>query len=441
LRSFLLIAILLCFAILPFELPIAEALHGILWHSIGNIYLLFICGTWVSVIASCFIVLNAHRMLQGWQQFVLYSALFIILGLLAVGSTAFTSPENLQLSFQQLIFGYTAPVLLGFTLFCMNNEERKRAWLAFYAGACLFLMGSLVLLFVSWRAAVSQSSFFAGLGIGQKLFAWRYTFGEPWNLYSIYIGNANKESNYLIMFLLFSTSLLGNRVHEKGRTRVVYIVFWALSIFTLLMLFSRAAILLLPVVIYVSGFWGTLRRAVKLTITAFIGFGAAISYASYSAVFAYLFTATYIDDVSAGVLGTFNDRFQQWKELATYLMEHQGKLFFGFGTGGYGLHFFNSVERGTHNMFLDSLAECGILGFAFLVVLVLWLLLDSLDFFLSRRVHAVAFIGIVALIALMFREHSVSYLYVTSLGGLCFVALFYLLACPGRLYKSAMVEQ
>jgi len=428
-RKFLLIGIFLSFAALPFELPVAEALHGILWPWIGDGYLLFLCGAWIIAISICFILSRTLRVGPGWQQFIFYGGIYISLGLLAVLSTAFAIPQNLQLSLQQFIFGYAAPVVLCFTLFHMNDEERRLTWLAFYSGWCVFLLGSLVFLFISWRSAVGDGSAFGDLSIGQKLFAWRYTFGQPWNLYSIYMGNANKESNYLIIFLLFSASFMGNRTQHAGTaTRRIYIAFWTLAVFTLLILFSRAALFLLPIVVYASGFWKTLHASIKWAIAAVVGLTATIGYASYSAVLAYLFTATYLDDASGGALGTFSERFQQWRELGSYLVQHQSKLLFGLGTGGYGLHFFNLAERGTHNMFLDTLAECGVVGFAVLVLLILWLFLNSLDFFRGKNPHAIAFVGTACLVGLMFREHSVSYLYVTSLGGLCFTTLFYSLA-------------
>jgi hypothetical protein len=42
--------------------------------------------------------------------------------------------------------------------------------------------------------------------------------------------------------------------------------------------------------------------------------------------------------------------------------------------------------------------------------------------------NKLAGVGTVILIVLMFREHTPAYLYVTSLGGFCFAAIFYSLA-------------
>ena len=79
-------------------------------------------------------------------------------------------------------------------------------------------------------------------------------------------------------------------------------------------------------------------------------------------------------------------------------------------------------------MFLDTLTESGLLGLVLLVILVVWLVLHSLNFLEHKKIHVIGLVGIASLVALMFREHSVSYLYVTSLGGVCFTTIFYLLA-------------
>ena len=209
----------------------------------------------------------------------------------------------------------------------MESKDQKRAWLASYGGSCLFLIGSLVFLRSSWETATGVSTLFANLTGGQRIFAWRYLFGEPWNVYSIYMDNANKESNYILMFLLFSTTLLGvDEVRESRLTRFVYFLFWFLGIFTLIILFSRATLLLLPLVAYVSGFWKRLHTGMKWSIGAAVGVIAAFGYSSLSAVLSYLFTSTYIDDASGGALGSFNERFVMWKDLWDYFLLHEQKL-------------------------------------------------------------------------------------------------------------------
>jgi O-antigen ligase len=417
------------FALLPFELPVAEGLHGLIRPFIGDMYIILFCGTWLTLVSSAIIFLRFNYLRAGWEQFSFYAVLFAVPGVLAILATAISHGGELQLSIQQLVFGYVAPSLACLALLSMTYVDQRRVWLAFYVGWCIFLTGSLIFLSISWHAALDQTAYFGVLSPGQKLFAWRYTFGEPWNLYSVYVGNANKESNYLLIFLLLSVPLLGReRIETDAFTRRVYFIFWLLSTFTLLILFSRAALFLFPFIIYFSGFWKRLHSIVKWVIAGTISITAIVGYASYSAVFAYLLTSTYLNDASEGALGTFNDRFSQWRELYEYLVNHKAAFLVGLGTGGYGARFFGDPIRGTHNMFLDILLESGLIGLFALILLMLLAIINCFD--LKRlRIRKKACLGaLTVLILLMFREHSVSYLYVTSLGGMSFTAIFYLLS-------------
>jgi O-antigen ligase len=432
-RRLSLLAFVVVFATLPFELPVSEGLHGLLKPIIGDGYLLFFCGTWTAAASLGYLVVNGNSANRNLAQFVFYGSLFLVPGALAIVMSAISSNGDPQLSVQQFVFGYAAPVLACLALMGMEYEKQRRAWLAFYGGWCLFLLVSLVFLWGSWQIAITSSPLFASLSTGQRVFAWRYLFGESWNLYSVYVGNANKESNYILMFLLFSTKLLGTDKLQTSRiTRSVYFTFWTLGVFTLVILFSRAAMFLLPVVVYISGFWRTLNKGVKWSLAGILVCVITFGYSSISAVVAYLLTSTYVDDMSGGALGSFGERFDMWNDLWRYLLQHKDKLIYGLGTGGYGLHFHNTAEAGTHNMFLDTLVESGVVGLIFLVLLICWIILQSLGWFGRTTIRSLELSAAFCLICLMFREHSISYLYVTSLGGLCFVVLFYLLSEPWK---------
>lgn len=430
---------MLTFAVIPSELPISEGLHGTLKPVMDNAYMAFFVGTFMFLISVTYLVLYGNGVHASWAQFLSYVVLFLAPGALAIVTSALSSIGDLQLSVQQFAFGYAVPVLCCLALLGMEGKDQRRAWLAFYGGWCLFLLASLAFLWISWRIATDSSQFFAKLTTGQKLFAWRYFFGEPWNLYSTYMGNANKESNYILMFLLFSTTLLGlDEIRGSRFVRFIYNLFWLLGVFTLVILFSRAAMLLLPLVAYVSGFWKRLGKGFKWCLGAALAATAAVGYSSFSAALAYLFTSTYVDNASGGALGSFNERFTMWKELSNYLLQHKEKLLYGLGTAGYGLHFRGVAEAGTHNMFLDTLAESGLVGFACLTFLMIWVASASLGWYGISRIRPLELTATFCLVCLMFREHSVSYLYVTSLGGLCIVVLLYLLSDPwGRPMDSA----
>lgn len=107
------------------------------------------------------------------------------------------------------------------------------------------------------------------------------------------------------------------------------------------------------------------------------------------------------------------------------------------GTGAYGHRFFHDEIRGTHNMFLDVLTESGILGLGLLIGTLLFALILALIRSRKERDY-LPLIGLSCLILLMFREHSPAYLYVTSLGGLCFTALFYILCVPTNLVEARL---
>jgi O-antigen ligase len=422
----------LAFAALPFELPVVEGLHGTARLFLGDAYILFSCGILLIIASAFFLLVSQETPGAARQMLAFYGLLFAFPGMLAIVTTAISRYGDPKLAVQQLALGYVGPLSCIFALFAMKPEEQRRAWVAFYVGWCTFLVISLVFLAISWQAAVTHSSFFAELTNGQKLFAWRYTFGESWNVYSVYIGNSNKESNYLLMFLLFSASLLGQKNSDSTPfARRVFCVFWMLAVFTLLILFSRAALLLLPLVVAFSGVWGTLHRAMKWGFVTVVCATAVWGYSALAPVLSYLFTATYVDDVSAGALGSFNDRFQQWSQIYEFLVAHKEALLFGLGSGGYGERFFGDLVRGTHNMFLDTLLESGLLGLVGLVVLIVFLFLHCFGFAKMKLEHRLTLAGLTVLLMLMFREHSLSYLYVTSMGGLCFTVMFYELCRKG----------
>jgi O-antigen ligase len=104
----------------------------------------------------------------------------------------------------------------------------------------------------------------------------------------------------------------------------------------------------------------------------------------------------------------------------------------GMGVGGYGIQFFDEPLSGTHNLFLDTWMESGLLGLSLFVFLLVLMALHSATaqtFFGGDRLPAIA-TGVMFL--LMIREHSPAYLGVTSMGGVCFALIFCVLARPLR---------
>src|SRR5262249_50005497 len=143
-------------------------------------------------------------------------------------------------AFQQFIFGFLYPVLLVFALDGKTTERRLLFFRWFYIGYCVYLLVSLFLLFVIDGIFIQQ---FHSYGLGGAIISMRYQEGDE-NLFLLVLGNANKQSNYLIMSVLLGPYLLGIEGERKGWTSwdlVIFRVFVMLATLVLLVLFSRAA--------------------------------------------------------------------------------------------------------------------------------------------------------------------------------------------------------
>jgi len=408
-----------------FELAIAEAAHGVIEPVLGDWYAVSLHGTALVVISVLFVSGGAWRASElraDPHLLLLVIALFLTVGFLAL-PTSSAEPVEIRFAYQQLICGYLAPVLTLAALLTLPAALQTRVWHWFYAGWVAFLLVSLILLRVSWQSAGQFSHGWSEIPFLQKLFLWRYNMGEPWNIYGLVMGNANKMSNYLIMFLLFSVRLLS----RPGRRMTLLLgAFWVLGLVTLLILFSRAALLLLVPVILLSGIG---KRMATFAVVGLVIVAAGTLVAVYliePRVFEYLFLAQVSEKDEANPAGTFVDRLEMWTTLLNYFSANPPAALHGMGTTGYGLRFYNSYQAGTHNLFLDLWAESGIVApllFIACIGLTILLIVTAKKVVSERMVLAA---GVVILVLLMTREHSMSYLYVTSLGGLCFMVIPYL---------------
>lgn len=430
---FFLLAVLV---LLPFELPIAEGIHGTMSGLMGEGYPFFFVGS-LSLAASLFLLVVSWRSRKllsdlAVKEYCVFGSIFVSIGVYALVNTLVRGGE-VELAVRQLIFGYVAPVAV---CLCILREDRKRrqtAWLALYSGWVLFLLVSLFFLRSAWREAMVEDQAFATATFSQRVLLWRFTFVEQWNLYSVYMGNANKMSNYLVIFLMVSRRLLGlDAVDTTRMARIVFWLFWCLGVFTLVMMFSRAAVLLFPIVFLVSGVWRLMSRKMWYVLVASAGLSVPIMHSSYSEILGYLFEAKLIDDDAAPMIGTLESRFEQWGEIGQLLKDHPEVLYWGLGTGEYGTEFGEGPDSGTHNMFLDVLVESGILGLLLLVTLMVLMMLKGVGFPRLKSWDVLCLTTTVVLVLLMMREHSVSYLYATSMGGFCFALIFFLQSEPAK---------
>jgi len=323
-------------------------------------------------------------------------------------------------AFQQFIFGFLYPVLLVLTLAGMTAERRLLFLRWFYIGYCAYLLVALFLLFVVDDIFIRQ---FDSYGLGGALISLRYQELDK-NLFLLVLGNANKQSNYLIMGILLGPYLIGIEGEEKGWTNrdlVIFRLFVMLATLVLLVLFSRAAMFLLPIALYLNRrhLFMVSRRSLFLCLAGIVLLS--IKFFDVFAVMAnYLLFGEYLDDIPQGFLGTFHQRTDQWSEIGP-LLSDQAVFLHGLGVGTYGLLRAGSEHAGTHNLFLDHLLASGLYGVIVLITIVATGTILSL---IKRDLRLI--VGYIFFVTLSFREYSFSYLYVTSMGGLFFMLLAFL---------------
>lgn len=417
--------------LLPFEMPISEGVYGVLRGIVGDAYPAFFIGSLLMNISALLLLtsrFNASRLKDGnASNFFQLSIVYVSIGFFPILVSAFLS-ARVDFAIKQLILGYLAPIIVCFYILMLDEEKQRKAWLALYTGWVVFLAGSMFFLVYYWQVGITQDAAFGSLPFSQRLFMWRYTLSADWNLYSLYIGNANKTSNYLIIFMLLSVRLLReDRISSSRFTMSVFLLFWSLAIITLIILFSRAALFLLPVAIYASGVLKFIRKRTKRLAAAVLLLSVTFTYSAYSDVINYLLFSKTREDDASNALGTMDARFIQWKDIFDYLSDHTQTIAFGMGSGSYGEVFHGDPIVGTHNMFLDVLMEAGMLSLLPLAFLFMLMLLSTLKGTKAGIRDKLSMLTVFVLVLLMTREHSVAYLYATSLGGFCFAVIFYTL--------------
>ena len=366
-------------------------------------------------IISCFLIAGLH-IKNG--PFIVCTA-FLSVGLYEYFATCLGDGHS-GYAFQQFIFGFLYPVLLVFALAGMTIEKRLLFFRWFYIGYCAYLLVALFLLFVIDDIFIRQ---FDTYGLGGALISMRFQETDE-NLFSLILGNANKQSNNLIMSILLGPYLIGIAGEGKGcanRDLVIFRLFVMLATLVLVVLFSRAAMFLLPIALYLNRhhLFRVSRRFLFLCLAGIVWLS--IEFFDVFAVAAnYLLFAEYFDSTPQGFVGTFSERIDQWSTIGPLL---SGPEFFlrGLGVGTYGLLRAGSEQAGTHNLFLDHLLASGLYGVIVLSFIVASGMVQSL---IKRDLRLVA--GYFFFVALSFREYSFSYLYVTSMGGFFFVLLAFL---------------
>jgi O-antigen ligase len=421
----------------PSELPIAMFWHGVARPAIGDTYVLLVHASLMIPVAVSLLVIGKARIPSGagnWSWFAATCTAYLGIGVAPVIISGVTGVDTAWV-YQEFAFGFVAPIVFIAATLSLPLAAQQRIWVAFYAGWVVFLAVSAIVLVTAWREAIVATRGFASAPFAQQLIMWRFTLGQPWNFYGVFMGNANKLSNNLIVFLLMSVPLLDLDGRIRTRRKMLF-SFWVMGVVTVIVMFSRAALLLLPVVLLASGVLREIPRTPRRFAVAAIVAGIAILPIFAPELFDYLFAAKIVEDSDADPLGTYNDRIAQWSQLLGYFSEHTRQALLGLGTSGYGALFFRQPELGTHNTFLDLWAEAGILSPLLLCVTIVSVAGQVFVGAKSARRKLVTGAGLVSVVLLMTREHSFSYLYVTSLGGLCFTVLMYATIVPDRRANS-----
>jgi hypothetical protein len=418
-RFFLLAALLM-----SSDLVWSIGASGLFHNSIGDTYLLL--QPQVLLLPAVLIVLIfSPRGAATSRQFLMICYVFMFIGGYEFVATAIDGAFT-QLAGQQFYFGFVYPSLTLIAVAAASPAVRAAFFRAFYAGYAVYLAIVLFIFVITptfWIQLASQ-------GLGGALIAYRYASDD--SLVHLVLGNFNKQSNYLVITLLLGPVLLGlspaTRAggENRGFDAMVYRVFSTLALFFLFVMFSRAAILLLPLVLYINRRYMWFLSGVKVYGFAALCILLAVALAEHmSVIFDYLFRSQFIDQTEAsGFIGTFQQRLDQWEDIASLLGEWEIWLH-GLGVGTYGQSFGGTPAAGTHNLFLDHLLASGIVSAA----LVAALFLIGIIVAATRRNLRIG-AAFVMLLALAFREYSFSYIYVTSMGGFVFLLPFFLLFSP-----------
>ncbi len=151
----------------------------------------------------------------------------------------------------QFAFGFAMPVLLIVFINKLPGKEGIIFFRRLYEGYTAYLILSLGAIFFFDQ---NFYKLIENYGLGGAIVALRYNLEST--VFGLVIGNANKQSNYLLLLILLGPRLLSESTllnTGEAMSIKIYCIFSFVAVFMLIMLFSRAALLLLPfVTIFVS---------------------------------------------------------------------------------------------------------------------------------------------------------------------------------------------
>ncbi len=401
----------------PFDLPVSQLLHWAANGTLGDWYLLLLPSV---ALAAC-VVQRAfrapvHRLppaLLPWT----------ISGLCAVLGAALAGRINFGLSIQDCGLGYLAPAVAAAGI--AVHPQRRAILSALLRGWETYLfVGIFSLGYAIWQS-YSLGSGWCDFPALQKWTMWRYEMLNSGNAYALWMGNANKASNLLILMLLIAPVMLSIDAGSPSRWRMRAIAL--LSLVHVLAMCSRLGLLLLPVALLAGGYLRLFSaRAVVVTGLAAI----AVAVANHSVSLEVL-DAVFVGSEEiggGGVLSTFaseGGRFEQWLGIWRTWRPDLQQLLLGFGSGYYGIQSHGTADAETHNFFIDRVLASGLFGLLAVVAAlgVAWISTKRL----AGQTKWLVRLSIASFVLMCVREFSPAYLFRTSLAG---VVVALLLSLP-----------
>lgn len=407
---------------IPFELLIAYTSSGLIRPIIGEGYKFFLFGNIISFYLLLFGRLREKTFNRNLVGLLLF---FNILGFLEVIVTIFNNSFIIE-SITQYTLGFLSPSLLTLYISAKSNSEKKSIFYSFYLGTIVILLITFGLIFFYYE---TYPNWFKESQLSVKLFMFRYLIDGTDDIINpamILLGNFNKASNYLLYLNLFSLTLLGRKVSFYYLS-----LFWIISTSALIILFSRLALLFLPLVYYFSGFHHYFINKLKIGVLFkfFMLFFFLVLFvfnsASLMPALEYLFFSKITDDSDSDVLGSGTSRFIQWSQIYDKYFNSEGII--GLGHGEYSFREYGYLHGGSHNLFIDHFLASGILFPILLFIMLILLLL--LSFLNGSKLVTLSFL---LFFMLAFREYSFSYLNATMQGGFYFCLILYLYSIKSK---------
>jgi len=414
------------FFLIPFDLPISEFLHATLHASLSSFYLLFLP---TSMLAIVFILIYRSR--KGMWSVTMAAWVFSgFMGIVGVINGSFSSIDT---ALRDAWLGYAAPAIL--TCVLVNHSSRQRLVSSFLLGWIVYLsIGVGALAFTVWQGYKDNSPWSTLEYMDQWRF-FRYEMMNDGNIYAIWLGNANKASNLILIIMAIAPLLLCLDGTKISRSHMLAI--FLLSGFHILILCSRLGLLLFPFVFLACGYSSYIRRIFYVLLIVFLISIWNNSFDGFLDGIKKLFVDS---NEKEGItwLSTYaqkDGRFDQWSHIFQTWTFDPASILFGLGSGEYGMVYHDYPEAETHNYFLDRLLSAGVLGLGgvFVAITTAWRKARLMNPH-SRRIVR---LSILIFVLISFREFSPAYLFGTSLGG---VVVCIMLELPSMVIKRSSVS-